>query len=168
MPGVTLIGEHGNDYGTGEPRPAILEDAISLVTELRDRTPGAVVEVKQRSVTFHTRNVTESSASEALAFLRTWASGREELKVLEGKEVLELSVATRTKGDAILEIAADADAVVFIGDDKTDETVFEALRPGDVGVKVGEGDTAARYRVSDVTAVAGLLESMVATRRRRE
>jgi trehalose-phosphatase len=168
VPGVMLIGEHGNDYGTREPRPAVLEQAIQIVTDLGERTAGAVVEVKQLSVTFHTRGVAEPDASHALAFLREWASTRGELAVLEGKEVVELSVATRTKGDAVMELGANADAVVFIGDDKTDETVFEALRPGDVGVKVGEGDTAARYRLSDVGEVAELLGTMVAQRRSRE
>jgi trehalose-phosphatase len=167
VPGVTLVGEHGNDYGAREPRPAVLEDAIEVVTSLGDRTPGAIVEVKQFSVTFHTRNVSGPRANEALAFLHRWASERKKLTVLEGKEVLELSVATRTKGDAIMDIGVDADAIVFIGDDKTDETVFEALRPGDVGVKVGEGDTAAQYRIPDVNGVGRLLETMAEMRRRR-
>jgi trehalose-phosphatase len=167
VPGVTLIGEHGNDYGAREPRSAVLEEAIGVVTDLSDRTPGAIVEVKQSSVTFHTRNVSGPRAGEALALLRRWASERKELTILEGKEILELSVANRTKGDAIMEIGSDADAVVFIGDDKTDETVFEALGPGDVGVKVGEGDTAARYRIPGVSDVARLLEIMAGERRRR-
>lgn len=166
VPGVTLIGEHGNDIGQIEPRPAVLAEAIAVVTALGDRTPGATVEVKQRSVTFHTRRVSEPDASQAIQSLRTWASQHDEIAVLEGKEVLELSVGTRTKGDAIVEVAAgtDADAIVFIGDDKTDETVFERLRPQDVGVKVGSGDTAAGYRIGDVADVTGLLERLAASR----
>lgn len=164
VPGVILIGEHGNDTGAAEARPEIIEEATRVVTALGQRTPGAMVEVKKLSVTFHTRRVAEPLASEALETLRSWASQHDEITVLEGKEVLELSVGSRTKGDAIGDFGADADAVVFIGDDKTDETVFERLTPGDVGVKVGEGDTAARYRVSTTADVAELLERIISKR----
>lgn len=164
IPGVTLIGEHGNDIGVEAPRPDVLKEAIALVGELGKATPGSTVEIKQRSVTFHTRRVAEAVAVDALASLRDWAAGHAGIAVLEGKEVLELSVGTRTKADAVLEVGAEADAIIFIGDDRTDETVFERLRPGDVSVKVGEGDTAARFRVDDVAAVADLLETLVVSR----
>lgn len=164
IPGVSLVGEHGNDIGEEVRRPEVLREAIALVGELGETTPGAAVEIKQRSVTFHTRRVPEPVAAEAVAALRDWATGRGDITVLEGKEVLELSVGTRTKADAVLDVGAGADAIVFIGDDKTDETVFERLRPGDVSVKVGEGETAARFRVDDVSAVADLLETLVKSR----
>ena len=46
----------------------------------------------------------------------------------------------------------------------TDETAFARLRPGDVGVKVGEGETAAMYRVAGPPDVALLLERLLALR----
>ncbi|MGB8362612.1 MAG: trehalose-phosphatase [Acidimicrobiia bacterium] len=164
IPGVSLIGEHGNDIGVEEPKPEVLKEAIALIGELGKATPGSTVEIKQRSVTFHTRRVAAPLADDALAALRDWAAGHAGITVLEGKEVLELSVGTRTKADAVLEVGAEADAIIFIGDDRTDETVFERLHPEDVGVKVGEGDTAARFRVDDVAAVADLLETLVFSR----
>jgi len=59
------------------------------------------------------------------------------------------------KGAAIagLRLGWGADAVVFFGDDTTDEDVFATLGEGDVGVKVGDGPTLAGYRVSDPAEV---------------
>jgi trehalose 6-phosphate phosphatase len=83
--------------------------------------------------------------------------------VTEGKKVFELHVTARNKGDAVAELksATDADVVIFVGDDSTDESVFERLDAGDIGIKVGEGVTAAEFRIPDIEAVARLLEDLV-------
>ena len=79
-----------------------------------------------------------------------------------GKEVLELAVTDADKGSAVLRLRDDlgAAATVYLGDDRTDEDAFRALSPGDLTVKVGEGETVARYRVADPAAVLLLLEAL--------
>jgi trehalose 6-phosphate phosphatase len=50
--------------------------------------------------------------------------------------------------------------VLYLGDDVTDEDAFRSLGPDDVTVKVGDGGTAARYRVSDPAAALALLDRL--------
>lgn len=158
IPGATLVGEHGNDIEGPvlEPSP-VLTEAGEFVDVLQARFAGSVVEKKQHSVTFHTRHLDRDQASEAAGAIHRWMEGRDDIEVIAGKEVYELSTATRNKGDAIRELAGGR-PVIYLGDDTTDETVFEALGPGDVGVKVGDGPTAAAYRVEDIAGVVTILE----------
>ena len=64
--------------------------------------------------------------------------------------------------------ARGAEATLYLGDDVTDERAFEALDPdaGDVTVKVGDGDTAAAWRVDDVADVVATLRLFVEARTR--
>lgn len=163
--GFVLIGEHGADRGEPSPEESpALRQARRLVESAVDRTPGATVEHKGRSVAFHHRRAADGA--EAVADLRSRASGIDGLSMMEGKAVLELSVSHETKGTALgtLREALAVDAVVFIGDDVTDETVFEALGETDLGVKVGDAPTAARMRVTDPDEVADILHRLAALR----
>lgn len=155
--GVMLIGEHGNDLGHEAPNDATIEAAAKFIDVLKGGRD-LVTERKARSVTFHTRNLDRSHAAEAVSRVRDWAAEHPEVTLLEGKEVLELTVATGTKGDAIRRLAEEGEGIVYIGDDQTDETVFAVLGPDDVGIKVGAGSTAARFRLKNVTEVVELLE----------
>lgn len=165
--GFTLIGEHGADYGSevlDEPPALVL--ARQLVNDLVEETPGARVEHKAHSVVFHYRQVDDPD--EAVDSVRRAAEHLEGIHVVEGKKVVELTVSTETKGDAVerLRQHTDSDAVVYLGDDTTDETVFEMLRPGDFGVKVGPGPTAAAHRLDGPEAVADFLEELAEARER--
>ena len=48
----------------------------------------------------------------------------------------------------------DLRPVVFLGDDVTDEDAFRMMSDVDISVRVGLGDTSARYRLADPDAVA--------------
>jgi trehalose 6-phosphate phosphatase len=60
-----------------------------------------------------------------------------------------------------------ADAVAYFGDDVTDEDAFRALGPRDVTVKVGDGETAARFRVEHPEDAAEALIRLHESRRSR-
>jgi trehalose-phosphatase len=158
--GATLVGEHGNDVEGEQVKPTPeLKAARDLVDFLQERFPDAVVEKKQRSVTFHTRKLDRGDANDAAIAIRQWIRDQDDITLLEGKEVFELTTATADKGDAIRSLARDR-PVIYIGDDTTDETVFERLGPDDVGVKVGDGATAASHRVEDIAGVVTILSQI--------
>ncbi len=158
QPGMTLVGEHGNDIGGTAERSPLIETAGRLLDAVASELPGSEVESKKLSVAFHYRNAT-SEPSQALHRIRDWASQQEGLKVLGGKKVIELSVARWNKGDAIKKLAGDS-GIIYLGDDTTDETVFAVLGSNDVGIKVGPGDTLAAYRLDGVPAVAQFLREL--------
>lgn len=159
IPGVTLVGEHGNDLGADSPTDPLIVEATTMIGGLAAEADGATVETKSNSVTFHYRMLDEGTAAGYLEQIRRWADQHETVSVLEGKKVIEVTTSTRNKGDAIADLAGTA-GVIFMGDDVTDETVFVRLRPGDIGVKVGEGPTAASHRVKDIDGVVNILEEI--------
>lgn len=159
LPGVTLVGEHGNDIGDRTDEDSAIAEAVEVIEALSEEAGGVTVERKASSVTFHYRNLDEEEAEGYLRRIREWAGSRDQIHVMEGKKVIELSTATRTKGDAIRELAGER-PVIYIGDDTTDETVFELLGEDEIGIKVGDGPTAARYRVKDVAEVVAILEEI--------
>ncbi|KTS55261.1 hypothetical protein NS206_17615 [Microbacterium testaceum] len=55
--------------------------------------------------------------------------------------------------------------MLFAGDDVTDEDALRSLGPGDLGIRVGGGETAATLRVDDIDAFVTVLEDIARLRR---
>lgn len=162
---LILIGEHGADAGGGiHAESPILDEVRKRIAELGARVPGSVVEQKNHSVVFHYRTARDHES--AVEEIRRMAADSVGITLLDGKDVLELTDSTTSKGKAIsaLRLSLAAGYVLFIGDDVTDETVFNSLRPPDVTVHVGSGPTSAELSVPDVEAVADLLEALATAR----
>ena len=167
--GVILIGSHGAEFDTGfehEIDAELLAGIRDALTDIADRHPGVTVEPKPASVALHVRNAAPDHAQSALDAARLAAQSWE-AELTEGKAVLEFAVISTDKGAAIdlVRSRENASAVVYFGDDVTDEKAFRRLRESDVGVKVGPGDTLARFRVDAPADVADALELLLAERR---
>jgi trehalose 6-phosphate phosphatase len=163
---VVLIGSHGAESAGGFADP-ITPEQTETMAEL-DRTlsgivagvPGAQLEHKPISIAVHVRNVEDRDrAAAVLEAVSTGPAQWPGIHATAGKEVLELAVQRVDKTSAVEMIrSAVPDAVaLFVGDDVTDERAFRALPEGDITVKVGEGETAARYRIASPEAVRGML-----------
>jgi trehalose 6-phosphate phosphatase len=158
------IGSHGAEFDgplAGELRAARDELAAALAP-LVEAVPGARLEVKPAAVAVHVRTVADREAGRAL-LERAAAAGGPHHTAKPGKDVLELAVTDADKGSALVRLRDElgAAAVLYLGDDVTDEDGFRALGPGDVTVKIGEGETAAAHRLPDLSAVPTLLDRLV-------
>jgi trehalose 6-phosphate phosphatase len=163
------VGSHGAEFDgplTGEladRRDALARTLTPVVAEVA----GARLEVKPASVAVHVRQVPDAAAGAAL-LERVRTTADPALTPKPGKAVLELAVTDADKGSALRRLRTElgAAAAIYLGDDVTDEDGFRALEPGDLGIKVGDGETAAAHRVADPAAVVALLEDLAGLLRR--
>lgn len=87
------------------------------------------------------------------------------LRLQRGRAVLEALPADSDKGSALMSLMGfepfSGRVPVFAGDDRTDEAAFEVLRRQQrgIGIKVGGGATAARYRLGAPSEVRLWLEA---------
>jgi len=164
------VGSHGAELATTltlEPELAELRARLSHgLAALASGRAGIRLEEKPGSVTVHTRTAPRDVAAAMVAAVRAGPATWPGVHVMTGKEVVELSVLPPDKGAAVeaLRERFAVDGVVFLGDDVTDEAVFAVLRDGDVGVKVGAGDTRAAYRVTDPAAAVACLRLLAEAR----
>ena len=170
---VTLIGSHGTESSSGfiteitDRHRALLARIVAEFDAIAADYPGVRVESKPISAALHVRNAAPADADSALLRAREGAAGWEGVEATEGKSVIELAVIKTSKGHALdaLRARTGADAVIYLGDDVTDEKAFAHLGPADVSIKVGEGPTVATHRIPDTDAVATVLEFTLIQRR---
>lgn len=127
--------------------------------------PGVRLERKPFGIAVHTRQVTDPEQADELMAAAVELGLAAEMHVREGKQVREFSVRDSNKGSVLRSIRAALPnaPVLFLGDDVTDEDVFTSLGHDDLGIKVGDGATAAVERVPDpetATAVLALLAEL--------
>ncbi|GAA1047886.1 trehalose-phosphatase [Arthrobacter russicus] len=169
-----LIGSHGAESWLGpgaEPLRLSADQArqreaiIQLLSEVSAGHPGTTVELKPAGAVLHTRQADDLLAAAAVDAARSGLGGLG-VEPKTGKRVLEASVLRSDKGQGLqtLRDASAAEAVLFAGDDTTDEDGFAVLRWPDVGVKVGSGPTVAEFRIGSVPETALLLDALVRLR----
>jgi len=170
-PSIAVVGSHGAE-SAGRSSPALSPAETARLSELSTLAeqaassagPGAWVEHKPASVVLHVRGAEPGPAEVATARLCTEAAGVHGAVVKPGHAVVELMARHTDKGLAVGELRRrfDPQSVVFAGDDVTDEDGFRALGDCDIGIKIGDGATAATRRLSDTDAVRDWLVALAA------
>jgi trehalose 6-phosphate phosphatase len=165
-----LVGSHGAETSDHildleALRPAVVRLAARLEHLVGGR-PGVAIEPKPIGAAVHVRNAPADVGAAVLDEVRSGPAAEPGIFVTEGKCVIELAVVEVSKGAAVNQLRSkvDASGVLYVGDDVTDERAFLALQDGDLGVKVGPGETAAGVRVDDPEAVAALFAELYSLR----
>ncbi|MDD5302280.1 MAG: trehalose-phosphatase [Elusimicrobia bacterium] len=176
--GAALSGEHGmslTGFGRAWSHPAtarLHRESAALAAAASRLTlgmPGVEIERKRTSVSVHWRKapaVRRDPEGLGRALSGLLRSG---WRLAGGKCVWELRPGlARGKGDAILlaqRRLGPGARVLFIGDDATDEEGFRKLGRAAWTVRVGPGETAARWRVAGPVDVDALLVELSTARR---
>jgi len=145
------------------------KDAVTVIMERYvAMLPGSFVEEKAVALAFHYRNVATPDVDEAVGRLMSELEpllAASSLRILHGKKVVEVLPGGVNKGEAARFWVGKKtyDFILAAGDDVTDESLFQAMPAGSCTVKVGEGLTAAKYRVGTQADFMDLLRTLPET-----
>lgn len=177
---IGLIGEHGawmRERSGKVNTPGTLsnewkKEILPMLELYTDRTPGSLIEEKTYSLVWHYRK-----AEPVLGFLRanqlkddlTSLTSNLGLAVVEGNKVIEVKNALINKGQAAQQwLASNQWAfIIAVGDDKTDEDLFEVLPLTAYSIKVGVGSSKARFNLLSQDQVLPLLWECIKTQEKK-
>jgi len=174
---IWLAGSHGAEFwvpGEGAVEPEDPGEDVALRDRLRTEAENATsdlagvwIEPKTFGFGVHTRRADAEAADRAHRSAdRIVEAEAPHWRRRTGHNIVEYSFRHEGKDSAVatLRERTHATAVLFAGDDVTDEDALRSLNPGDVGVHVGTGPTAARVLVDDIPAMAGFLAELARRR----
>jgi trehalose 6-phosphate synthase/phosphatase len=151
------LAEH-SDIGWKEIVKSILKKYIN-------KLPGSFIEEKEFTLVWHFRNsdlkLSEIRTLELIdEFENTF--GILNINITKGIKSLEISAQNITKKSALINwIKKEYGFICSIGDDASDELIFEKLPPNAFTIKVGLNETSAKYIVKDSSQVVALIEHLV-------
>ncbi len=143
------------------------KDIKPVLENLVERTPGSFIEEKDYSLAWHYRSIDRDLGDKRVREFRDvllYLTANLDLQVLEGNKVVEIKNAGVNKGKALFHWldGKQWDFILAIGDDSTDEDTFKTLPEDAYTIKVGQTQTAARFRLRSVEEVRALLEELAA------
>ncbi|MCF0050756.1 bifunctional alpha,alpha-trehalose-phosphate synthase (UDP-forming)/trehalose-phosphatase [Dyadobacter sp. LJ53] len=176
---VHIIAEHGaltrtkgsDEWVLNESYEENWKESIRPIMDIyAKRCPGAFVEEKETSLAWHYRTADDKEyaqrrAQELLWQLKNYIQPELNLQVIDGNKVVEVKKTAFNKGTAARTFVENGsyDFVLAIGDDTTDEDMFEALPETAYTIKIGDDLSAARNHIRSQEEVFHFLNFMVSS-----
>ncbi len=170
----TLVAEHGAwlKRRGGIWRKRVFPDdtwkqrIVPLLEYYVERLPASFLEEKECSVAWHYRLSDAESAdfmAQELKFELSNLLLQTNMEVLEGNKVLEVRAKAANKGSAVLAALDDGnyELILAVGDDWTDEDMFQVLPGTAMTIRVGVRPTAANYLLEEQHELITLLEKIL-------
>lgn len=169
---LAAAGQHGAEWRDAAGRQhsdakahESLESLRPALASLEREYPGTLLEDKGESIAVHYRS-SPSLKLPLKTHLDNLLTAHRDLEISAGKMVWEIRDLRANKGTAIERLMQDPPfascRMVFAGDDVTDEDGFEYVNSqGGYTIKVGPGESCARYRLRDHEHVLDWLEQCV-------
>jgi trehalose 6-phosphate synthase/phosphatase len=171
---ISIIADHGamvKENGVWENQ--IIDKCLwkktiyPLLDQITLTCPKSFIEEKLFSLAWHYRNTESQSGythSRELISILENIIDLYELKILDGNKVVEIMAKNIGKGKAVKKFfnPDEYDFILSIGDDATDEEMFEFFlkNTNAFTVKVGDGYTLAKYKLDSVKDVVMLLKQL--------
>jgi trehalose 6-phosphate phosphatase len=163
-----VVGNHGAEpapNGAGLRRR--VQQWLPVLKARLARRQGVVVEDKGFSVAVHYRQARERSSTRRAVL--SAARSLEDVRLVGGKLVVNVLVPDAPHKGLALERERSrfaCDTVIYVGDDETDEDVFQIDRPGQLlSIRVGRRRaSAAPYYIRNQREIDRFLEALVALR----
>ena len=172
---ICLAAEYGAFYFDGHAWSSFItpddtkwyDDAFQIMSTYVKRTPASFVETKNVGLVWHYRRSPLAPAkqqSRALYDALTQRFSSSPVSVLQGKKVIEVCALKANKSTFVSWFLTQNQPVgcgLVFGDDLSDEGMFMALaHKGFATIKVGEGQTMAKYRLSSPAEVLSCLKEV--------
>lgn len=169
-----LAASHGAESwrpGEAVPTDERADPAVAAATDAARAAivdlDGPWIEPKRMGFALHTRTSGPDAAAIARDRIdRLMTERAPAWRRRTGHDILEFAARPEGKDTAVADLRrrVGATAVLYVGDDVTDEDALASLAGDDLGVRVGDGPTAAAVTVPDPAAVARMLADLARRR----
>ncbi len=165
---LQLVAEHGafyKEHGTWNEIEYIRfpeePEIINIMQQIMDKTPGSMLEFKKTSIVWHYRNSDRWLAElreKQLINALIMPCARLNLHIMRGHKLVEVKTAGTNKGTEVTRLMSKNhyDFVMAMGDDITDEDMFNALPEEAVTIKIGTKSDRARYSLNQYETISFL------------